>query len=76
MDAFITAEKQARSSQYGLWNYSLTDGRITNLVNRYERLSPEGKKRLEELWDELLEKYPIPTERDIEASVENDNRND
>jgi len=56
---FIAAECQARAKQYGLWNYSLTDGRVTNLLNRYEQLNAEGKKKLEEIWDELLEKHPI-----------------
>lgn len=57
-DEFIAAEREARAKQYGLWNYSLTDGRITNLVNRYEQLNPEGKRKLEEKWDDLLRNYP------------------
>lgn len=60
MDAFIEAERAARRHQAGLWNYSLTDARITNLVDRYDRLSPEGKARLDSLWDELLARYPAP----------------
>jgi micrococcal nuclease len=58
MDEFITAEKQARARQYGLWNYCLSDGRITNLVNRYEHLSSEGKRKLDQIWDRLLQEYP------------------
>jgi micrococcal nuclease len=55
LEEFIAAEQEARSKQYGLWNYSLTDGRITNLVNRYEQLSPEAKQKLETFWDSLLQ---------------------
>jgi len=60
MDAFIQAEREARARQAGLWNYSLTDARITGLLDRYDRLSPEGKARLDSLWDELLVRYPVP----------------
>lgn len=60
MDAFIQAEREARVRQAGLWNYSLTDARITNLVDRYDRLSPQGKARLDSVWDELLALYPAP----------------
>jgi len=60
MDAFIQAEREARARQAGLWNYSLTDARIANLADRYDRLSPQGKARLESFWDELLVLYPAP----------------
>ena len=60
MDEFVAAEQEARGKQYGLWNYSLTDGRVTSLLNRYEQLNPEGKERLEQVWDELLQQYPVP----------------
>jgi len=60
MDEFVAAEQEARAEQYGLWNYSLTDGRVTSLLNRYEQLSPEGKEKLEQVWNELLQKYPVP----------------
>jgi len=56
MNEFVVAEQEARAKQYGLWNYSLTDGRIANIIDRYEKLSPEGKKKLEEFWDDLLRK--------------------
>jgi len=59
MKEFMAAEHEARANQYGLWNYSLTDGRVTNLLNRYEQLNAEGKKKLEEVWDELLQMYSI-----------------
>lgn len=58
---FVYAEQQARSMQRGLWNYSLTDARITNLAARYERLSPQGKAQLDEFWDELLQQEHPPT---------------
>jgi len=57
---FIEAEREARAKHYGLWNYSLTDGRITNLARRYEQLSQEGKMRLEQTWDQLLRRYSAP----------------
>jgi micrococcal nuclease len=60
MDEFVAAEQEARAKQYGLWNYSLTDGRVTSLLNRYEQLSPEGKAKLEQAWNELLRKYSVP----------------
>jgi micrococcal nuclease len=59
MKEFIAAEREARSKQYGLWNYSLTDGRVTNLLNRYEQLNTEGKEKFEEILDELIQMYPI-----------------
>lgn len=57
---FLQAEQEARAMQRGLWNYSLTDARITNLVNRYEQLRPEAKEQLEKVWDELLERSLVP----------------
>ncbi|MCD4824341.1 MAG: thermonuclease family protein [Phycisphaerae bacterium] len=67
MAEFIEAERQARYKQYGLWNYSLTDGRIANLAKRYEQLSKEGKMLLEKTWDQLLKKYPGPGEPETET---------
>ena len=60
MDEFVAAEQEARARQYGLWNYSLTDARVTGLLDRYERLSPEGKRKLDQVWNELLQEYPVP----------------
>jgi len=58
IDEFIAAEQEARAKQCGLWNYSLTDGRVTNLLSRYEQLNSEGKEKLEHVLDELLQEYP------------------
>ncbi len=44
---FIALEREARERQYGLCHLSLRDGRIANLVNRYESLSIEGHKKIE-----------------------------
>ncbi|HLA81295.1 MAG TPA: thermonuclease family protein, partial [Thermoleophilia bacterium] len=46
---FIMLEREAREKQYGLWHLSLRDGRIANLVKRYESLSMEGRKKLDEI---------------------------
>lgn len=57
-DEFLAIEREARANQYGLWDMSLRDGRITNLVNRYDSLNSEGRKRLDEVLDELVQQYP------------------
>ena len=55
---FIALEQKAVENQYGLWRLSLRDGRIANLVKRYESLSMEGRKKLDEILKELVQKYP------------------
>ena len=55
---FIALEQEAAENQYGLWRLSLRDGRIANLVKRYESLSMEGHKKLDEILRELVQKYP------------------
>ncbi len=55
---FIALEREARKRQYGLWNLSLKDGRLTNLITRYEALNIEGRRRLDDVLKELTEKYP------------------
>jgi endonuclease YncB( thermonuclease family) len=55
---FIALEREARERQYGLWHLSLKDGRIANLVNRYESLSIEGRKKLDEVMEKLVKEYP------------------
>jgi len=55
---FLTLEREARETQSGLWHLSLRDGRITNLINRYESLSLEGRKKLDELLEKLVDEYP------------------
>ncbi len=59
-DRFIELEREARRRQYGLWNYSLRDGRIARLVGRYESLSLQGRQRLDELLDQLVAEYAAP----------------
>ena len=56
---FIALEREARERQYGLWHLSLRDGRIANLVKRYESLNMEGRKRLDEILEGLVQKYPF-----------------
>jgi micrococcal nuclease len=57
-DEFMALETAARKAQVGLWHLSLRDGRIANLVNRYDQLSLEGRKRLDEDLDRLVQAYP------------------
>jgi len=56
---FIALEREARKNQYGLWHLSLRDSRIANLVKRYESLNMEGRKRLDEILTELVQRYPF-----------------
>lgn len=55
---FMALEQSARRAQVGLWHLSLRDGRIANLVNRYEQLSLEGRVRLDEDLERLVQAYP------------------
>ncbi len=59
-DEFMEAEREARGRQLGLWNYTLSDGRLTNLSRRYDQLSPDGKAELEKFWDELVQRETPP----------------
>ncbi|MEK6777776.1 MAG: thermonuclease family protein [bacterium] len=67
---FIALERQARETQSGLWHISLRDGRIANLVNRYNSLSIEGRKRLDDLLEELVRKYPYDQAENIHTVSE------
>lgn len=69
---FIALEREAREHQYGLWHLSLRDGRIANLVNnRYESLSIEGRKKLDEVMEKLVKEYPYEQKmKSISAIVE------
>lgn len=62
---FIALEREAREHQYGLWQLSLRDGRIANLVKRYESLNLDGRKKLDEILKELAQKYPLEQKEDI-----------
>ena len=67
---FIPLEREARELQYGLWHLSLRDGRIANLVNRYESLSMEGRKRLDEILEELVQEYSFEQKENIDSLTE------
>jgi len=67
---FMALEREARECQYGLWHLSLRDGRIANLVKRYESLSIEGRKRLDEFLEELVQKYPLEQQENIDSLPE------
>jgi len=56
---FIALEREARERQCGLWHLSLRDGRIANLVKRYESLNMEGRKSLDEILEKLVQEYPL-----------------
>jgi hypothetical protein len=60
----VNSREQGLSAQYGLWHYSLTDARITNLVDQYERPRSEGKAKLQDLWDALLREYPAEANKE------------
>ena len=64
---FIALEREARERQYGLWHLSLRDGRIANLAKRYESLSTEGRKRLDEIMEELVQKYPFGQKENVDS---------
>jgi len=67
---FIILEHEARERQYGLWFLSLRDGRMTNLVKRYESLNMEGRKRLDEILEELVQKYPFAQKENADSLTE------
>jgi len=64
---FIALERESREHQYGLWHLSLQDGRIANLIKRYESLSMEGRKRLDEILGELVQKYPFEQKENVDS---------
>ena len=71
---FITLEREAREHQYGLWHLSLRDGRIANLVKRYESLDIEGRKRLDEILEELVQKYPFEQKENVDSLMEEEDK--
>lgn len=58
LEEFVEHEREARRAQYGLWHLSLRDGRLANLANRYEGLSLEGRRRLDDVMERLLREHP------------------
>ncbi len=57
MNEFIVYEEEARQKHYGLWNQSLTDGRIANIVEQYSKLSPQGKIKFDTVVEDLVKQY-------------------
>ncbi|MBE0478403.1 thermonuclease family protein [Candidatus Aerophobetes bacterium] len=64
---FIALEREARQHQSGLWDLSLRDGRIANLVKRYESLSMEGRKSLDDILEELVQQYPFEEMKNVDS---------
>ena len=71
---FVALEHEARERQYGLWNLSLRDGRIANLVKRYESLDMEGRERLDDLLAELIQKYPFAQKENDDTQMKEANK--
>jgi len=64
---FINLEREARNRQYGLWSLSIRDGRIANLVKRYESLNTEGRIKLDEILGELAKQYPFAYSKNTDS---------
>ncbi len=64
LEEFVELERQAAQAQYGLWNLSLRDGRIANLVQRFESLNLEGRRRLDDILEKLIREYPMESQTD------------
>jgi endonuclease YncB( thermonuclease family) len=65
MGEFLVAEEEARKRRYGMWHDSPSDGRLGNLLDRWDRLSPEGKHLLDRFWDVMIllsPSQPAPAE--------------
>lgn len=58
---FMEIEREARARQLGLWNLSLRDSRIANLVSRYDSLNKNGRTKLDGILEELVLQYPART---------------
>jgi len=58
-EEFMRLEREARARGWGLWNFSLTDGRIANLVTRYESLDLEGRRELDRVLERLSRGRPL-----------------
>lgn len=59
MNEFVELERKSRQCQYGLWNFSLNDGKITDIVKKYGSLSIEGRAKLDEAMAKLAREYPL-----------------
>jgi endonuclease YncB( thermonuclease family) len=58
MEDFLQAEKEARDRRYGMWHDSPSDGRLTNLLQRWDSLDTQGKHLLDQYWERLLTAHP------------------
>ena len=74
---FMLLEQEARNNHFGLWDYSLQNGRIANVISKYESLNLEGRKKFDELLEKLLKEYPIEKQKyatappDTSSSIKN-----
>lgn len=72
-EEFLRLEREARDKQYGLWHMSLRDGRIANLVSRYESMNLDGRKKLDDVLNELVRKYPFEEQTTTNSVIEKGN---
>lgn len=56
---FLQLENEARRAHRGLWDYSPRDGRLTNIIERYGNLTPEGRDQFDAALDGILARYPL-----------------
>ncbi|HDM37526.1 MAG TPA: hypothetical protein ENG55_00525 [Candidatus Omnitrophica bacterium] len=54
---FLELQRRARLENRGLWSLNLSYGRLANIAVRFDRLTEEGKRRFDEILDEMLLKY-------------------
>ena len=51
---FLALEKEARSRQMGVWNFSIRDGRMADIIQRYGSLSLDGRAKFDKMLDDLI----------------------
>ncbi|MCK5305709.1 MAG: thermonuclease family protein [Candidatus Omnitrophica bacterium] len=54
---FLKLQDAAREEQRGLWSYNLSCARLTGIVERFNKLSEEGKRKFDIQLDRLIDKY-------------------
>ncbi len=67
MEEFRAIEREAREKGVGLWDYSLKDGRVANLVSRYESLNKEGRRKLDRVMEGLVDDYRREKDPDTDS---------
>lgn len=67
-EEFLELERQAAQAQYGLWNFSLRDGKLTDIALKYESLDMEGRRRFNAFLDELAKTRSQSRESDNAAT--------